>query len=70
MGERTRGAYLGWAKSGDRWRVVSVGDSVAETMRYLLDWIGQQVRPPVASAVLPAGVRPERQGGAGDAPGW
>jgi len=53
--------YHAWARRGKRWELIAVGSSAAEAYRALLAWIGQQPRPPVASAVLPAGTHPAAQ---------
>ena len=58
-------SYWGWAKCGKDWKVVCTGDSLAEAMRFLLDWVRSRPKPPRASAVRPAGVRPDDQDGPG-----
>jgi hypothetical protein len=60
--------YHAWARHNKNWRLVGVGGSAEEAYRALSRWIRAQDRPPVASAVLPAGTRPEAQGGAGGTP--
>jgi hypothetical protein len=67
--------HFGWARVGKNWRLVATGASAAEAHRELMRWVKEQPRPPVASAVLPAGVHPagqderhghaERRGGPG-----
>jgi hypothetical protein len=61
-------AYWGWARYGKAWKVVATGDSLAEALRHLRDWIRGKPKPPIASAVRPAGVHPAAQGGAGTPP--
>jgi hypothetical protein len=63
-----KNGYLGWAKLHGSWRVVCRGDTVAECMRLLLDWVRQQPRPPKASAVRPAGTHPDARGDSPDTP--
>jgi hypothetical protein len=57
-------AYWGWARYGKSWKVVVTGETLAEALGHLLDWIRGKPKPPVASCVRPAGVHPA-QGGAG-----
>jgi hypothetical protein len=54
-------SYFAWAKAGKSWKLVATGASEQEAYRELRRWIDKQPRPPVASAVLPVGVRPERK---------
>jgi hypothetical protein len=53
------GEYLGWVRLHGGWQVVCMGKTPTECMRLLLDWIRAQPKPPVASAVRPAGQRPD-----------
>jgi hypothetical protein len=53
--------FYAWARLGKNWRIVGVGSSATEAHRELLTWVMKQARPPVASAVLPVGSRPEAQ---------
>jgi hypothetical protein len=62
------GRYLGWAKLHGGWTVVTQGDSLAECMRHLMDWIRARGTPPRASAVRPAGTHPDGQGDASGPP--
>jgi hypothetical protein len=53
--------HYAWARTGKAWRLVATGRSEAEAYRELLAWIKERPVPPVASAVLPAGTRPDAQ---------
>jgi hypothetical protein len=57
--------HFAWARVGKNWRLVATGESAAAAHHALLAWIRAQPRPPVASAILPAGLHPAAQ----DAPG-
>jgi hypothetical protein len=58
--------FLGWVKQARLgWVVVCAADTPGETMGLLLQWIRARSKPPVASAVRPAGVHPDGQDDAG-----
>jgi len=60
--------HFGWARQGKSWKLVATGASEAEAYRELLAWVKARPASPVASAVLPAGVHPAAQDGAGSLP--
>jgi hypothetical protein len=59
------GVYWGWTRYGRTWKAVVSGETLAEALRHLRDWIKGRPKPPRASCVRPAGVHPTAQGGAG-----
>jgi hypothetical protein len=52
--------YQGWICTGRTWQAVAEGASLEAAYRALLARIRQLPRVPAASAVLPAGVPPDR----------
>jgi hypothetical protein len=53
--------YTGWARTGRSWQPVAQGPTPEAAYRLLLAWVARQPRKPPASAVLPAGTRPDQR---------